>query len=86
MIFCEPFQIHSNYRVRNSENRLHYKKENFINLIFTDNVDDETYNKIMKIVLNKAIEIQITSKNKINLLVTKNNPRIVFSNFLNELS
>ena len=63
-----------------------YSKENFINLIFTDNVDDETYNKIMKIVSNKAIEIQITSKNKINLLVTKNNPRIVFSNFLNELS
>ena len=63
-----------------------YSKENFINLIFTDNVDDKTYNKIMKIVSNKAIEIQITSKNKINLLVTKNNPRIVFSNFLNELS
>ena len=63
-----------------------YSKENFINLIFTDNVDDETYNKIMKIVSNKAIEIQITSKNKINLLVTKYNPRIVFSNFLNELS
>ena len=40
----------------------------------------------MKIVSNKAIEIQITSKNKINLLVTINNPRIVFSNFLNELS
>ena len=66
--------------------KVFYSKENFINLIFTDNVDDETYNKIMKIVSNKAIEIQITSKNKINLLVTKNNPRIVFSNFLNELS
>jgi len=66
--------------------KVFYSKENFINLIFTDNVDDETYNKIMKIVSNKTIEIQITSKNKINLLVTKNNPRIVFSNFLNELS
>ena len=70
----------------NSIKKVFYSKENFINLIFTDNVDDETYNKIMKIVSNKAIEIQITSKNKINLLVTKNNPRIVFSNFLNELS
>ena len=69
----------------NSIKKVFYSKENFINLIFTDNVDDKTYNKIMKIVSNKAIEIQITSKNKINLLVTKNNPRIVFSNFLNKL-
>ena len=66
--------------------KVFYSKKNSINLFFSDNVDDKTYNKIMNIVSNKAFEIKITSKNKINLLVTKDNPRIVFTNFLNELS